>query len=125
MRLYNASRRLVSDIEYTQNLAEISQNSHRILFYPAIDKYSVFEGTTTIVADPVNQKPMVRDFALSSEFKNVDIEFAEFPAGTEYVEFNPIGVPTSGGTVRLSYDGETYEIYVEDNTGNVTLQKIN
>ena len=124
-RLYNAARRLVSDIEWTQNLAEIIQDNHRIIFYPALDKYCVYRETTTIVNDPLSHKPLVRDFTISKEFKNIDIELAEFPVGTEYLEFNPLGVPSSGGRVRLSYDSELYEINVENNTGVVTLQKIN
>ncbi len=124
-RLYNAARRLVSDIQWTQNLAEIIQDNHRIIFYPSLDKYCVYRGTTTIVNDPLSHKPMVRDFTISKEFKNVDIELAEFPVGTEYLEFNPLGVPSSGGRVTLSYDNELYEINVENNTGAVTLQKIN
>lgn len=124
-RLYNAARRLVTDIEYTQNLAETTQKNHRIVFEPVPDRYTVYEGATTIIGDPVKKKPMIRDFAVSKEFKNVDIQLAEFPIGTEYLEFNPIGVPSSGGRVRLAFDSEIYEINVEDNTGNATLQKIN
>lgn len=124
VQLYNAARRLTSDIQYTQNLAETTQHNHRVTFYPALDKYEVTEGTGTVVIDPVTRKPMARDFVNSTEFKNIDILLAEFPAGTEYVEFNPLGVPSSGGRVRFSYRGDTYEIDVANQTGHVTLTKV-
>jgi len=126
VQLYNAARLLTSDIKYAQNTAEITQLNHRVTFSPALDKYVVTLGTTTALVDPVTRKPMERDFTRSKEFKNIDIQLAEFPAGggTDYVEFNPLGVPSSGGRVVLEYKGEVYEITVSTWTGYVNLNKI-
>ncbi|MFH1783797.1 MAG: prepilin-type N-terminal cleavage/methylation domain-containing protein [bacterium] len=124
-RLYNAVRRVKSDIEYTQNLAETTQIPHSIVFDPSLNRYTVYQGTTTIIPDPVRKKPMIRDFINSREFQNVDIELAEFPIGTEHLDFNDDGVPLSGGRVHMAFESERYEINIEDNTGNVTIQKLN
>ncbi len=126
-KTYNAARILVSDIHYAQTLSETTQINHGIMFYPDEDRYIVYEGTVTLPAlEPHSKKPMIRDFKSSQEFGNIDIISAEFPVGapTTYLEFNPMGIPTDGGKVIVSYDSEMYEIEIIFHTGKVVLQKL-
>jgi type II secretion system protein H len=124
VKLYNVARRLSADMQYAQSLAESTQKTYRITFYPPTDNYMVTLGTGTAVPDQLTKKPMIRDFTKSSEFKNINIQLAEFPEGTEYVEFNPMGVVSHSGRIVLSYETESYEIYVDTYMGHVTLTKL-
>lgn len=118
-----ASRLLVSDLVLVKKIAETTQVKSGIIFYPAQEKYVVYTSTfTTPIADPVNRKPLIRDFT-KGEHRKVDIVSAAFPAGTEYIEFDPIGRNTSGGRVILQYGSDSYSVWVEDNTGRAYWTK--
>lgn len=112
-----ASRLLVSDLLYARKTAETTQVKSGVIFYPLQDKYVVYSSTfTTPIVDPVNRKPMIRDFT-KGEHRNVNIVSAAFPAGTEYIEFDPLGRNFSGGKAVLQYGSDSYSVWVEDNTG--------
>ena len=114
-----AARLLVSDIVYAQKTAETTQVKSGVIFYPAEDKYVVYTSTfTNPITDPVNRKPMIRDFT-KGEHHNVNIVSATFPAGTEYIEFDPLGRNFTGGKAVLQYGSDSYSVWVEDNTGRV------
>ncbi len=118
-----ASRLLVSDLVLVKKTAETTQVKSGIIFYPQQEKYVVFTSTfTTPMTDPVNRKPMIRDFT-KGEHRKVDIVSAAFPAGTEYIEFDPLGRNTSGGKVVLQYGSDSYSVWVEDNTGRAYWTK--
>jgi len=58
-----AARLLVSDIVYAKKQAEITNVNCGVYFYPAQEKYVVYSSSTaTAITDPVNRKPMIRDF---------------------------------------------------------------
>ncbi|MBI5555868.1 MAG: prepilin-type N-terminal cleavage/methylation domain-containing protein [Elusimicrobia bacterium] len=112
-----AARLLVSDLVYAKKTAETTQVKSGVIFYPAQDKYVVYTSTfTTPITDPVNRKSMIRDFT-KGELRNVNIVSAAFPAGTEYIEFDPLGRNLSGGKTVLQYGSDSYSVWVEDNTG--------
>lgn len=118
-----ASRLLVSDLMLAKKTAETTQVKSGVIFYPVQEKYVVYTSTfTTPMADPVNRKPMIRDFT-KGEHRNVDIVSAAFPAGTEYIEFDPLGRNTSGGKAVLQYGSDSYSVWVEDNTGRAYWTK--
>lgn len=122
-RAQAAARRLVSDIGYAKKLAEISQAKCGVVFYPAQEKYVVYQSTfTTVAADPVSGKPMIRDFT-TGEFHNVEVVSAAFPVGNEYIEFDPLGRNFGGGKAVLSYGSDIYSVWVEDNTGRAYWTK--
>jgi hypothetical protein len=117
-----AARRCVSDIVYAKRLAEITNINCGVIFYPSQDKYVVYSTTTAnAVMDPVNRKPMIRDFFLG-EFRKVNIVSAVF-GGNPYIEFDPIGRNSTGGSVVFSYGSEQYTVWVEDNTGRTYWTK--
>ncbi|MDD5491815.1 MAG: hypothetical protein PHV60_03910 [bacterium] len=118
-----ASRLLVSDIILAKKTAETTQVISGVIFYPSQDRYVVYTSTfTNPLTDPVNRKPMIRDFS-KGEHHNVVIVSAEFPAGTEYIEFDPLGRNTNGGKAVLQYGSDSYSVWVEANTGRVYWTK--
>ena len=117
-----AARLLVSDIVYAKKQAEITNVNCGVAFYPAQEKYVVYSSTTaTAVIDPVNRKPMIRNFT-SGDLHKVDIVSASF-GGNEYIEFDPIGRNNTGGSVVLAYGSERYTVWVENNTGRTYWTK--
>jgi type II secretory pathway pseudopilin PulG len=118
-----ASRLLVSDIVLAKKTAEATQIKSGIIFYPSQNRYIVYTSTfTNLLIDPVNRKPMIRDFS-KGEYRNVNIVSAAFPAGTEYIEFDPLGRNTNGGKVVLQYGSDSYSVWVENNTGRAYWTK--
>ena len=117
-----AARRLISDIAWAKNLAQTTNAKAGVIFYPATEKYTVYASTfTTPASDPVNHKPMIRDFN-SGDLHNVNIVSASF-SGNQYIEFDPIGRNTTGGSVVFAYGTESYTVWVEDNTGRAYWTK--
>ncbi len=118
-----ASRLLVSDLVLAKKTAETTQVKSGIIFYPSQERYVVYTDTfTNILSDPVNQKPLIRDFT-KGEYHNVNIVSAAFPDGTEYIEFDPLGRNASGGKAVLQYESDSYSVWVEDNTGRAYWTK--
>ncbi len=118
-----AARMLVSDLVLARKTAETTQVKSGVIFYPAQECYVVYTSTfTNPLIDPVNRKPMIRDFT-TGEYHNVNIVSAAFPAGTEYIEFDPLGRNATGGKAVLQYNSDSYSVWVEDNTGRVYWTK--
>lgn len=125
-RAQAASRRLVSDIGYAKKMAETTQVKSGVVFYPAQEKYIVYQSTFTMaLADPLTNKPLIRDFTLG-DFRKVDIVSAEFPVGSgvEYLEFDPLGRNFTGGNVVFAYGSDSYMVWVENNTGRAYWTKL-
>jgi competence protein ComGD len=122
IRAKAAARRLISDMVWAKKLAETTNTKAGVIFYPNTEKYVVYTSTfTTPASDPVNRKPMIRDFS-AGDLHNVNIVSASF-GGNQYIEFDPIGRNSTGGSVVFAYGNEQYTVWVEDNTGRAYWTK--
>lgn len=113
-----ASRKVQSDLRYTQHLATTTGVNHGAVFTANVG-YEVYQGSPgNPVIDPVTRQNLVVNLA---EFQGVTVS-------TNYqVEFSPVGEPIMGGDGRVrltSSSGATRDVYVVDKTGAVIIDLI-
>lgn len=128
-RLDLAEDKLVGDLEYAKRLALTTGTTYGIFFEPALERYTVFEGTVaTPVSDPANRsQSLIIDYNDEVSFEGVDLLSALFE-GNATVYFNGTGAPVDAGgnalfatgTVVLVMGTQARSILVSPNTGKVT-----
>ncbi len=127
-----ASRAVVADTLYLQSNAIASQRKRRLVFNVAENWYGLYD-----LSDPA--KPVMLhakwvqskkgdhlyriDFGEDSRFEGVSLVSANF-GGKNYVDFDGLGSPLSGGNVVLMGDGHRYRISIAPFTARVTISKL-
>ena len=101
---------------------DTSNNSYRVEKYDSgasawVLEYNPSAGVTN------NQQNYEIDFDDDSRFRGIEISAASFN-GSSTVEFDDLGNPSSGGTVRLKFEEHEYEIRVAPFTGRVTVERV-
>lgn len=81
---------------------------------------SVLTGDVSI-RNPLDKKTYVIDFNTSLRLTGIDLVSAVF-GGLDDVLFYPDGTPSQGGVIVLSYKGRTKTIFVDSDTGNISVQ---
>jgi len=115
IKLGAASRRVVSDLRYAQDLAIRVGVTHSVAFSGS--GYLIRNQGTGVIEDPSYRgQQFVVD--LVSEFPGVGIAAAF--AGGSTVFFNRRGGTLGGGKVVLSLGGDSVTIFVEDETGRIS-----
>lgn len=127
MGVQAATRIVISDLMYAQNEAIARQQPISVVFDPNNERYRLTDGTDTIGVgwkggDAASGNYVV-DFSDDKRFRQVDIASANF-GGETTITFDDLGTPSSGGVIRLVYNGETYEISMSDFTGRITVSKL-
>lgn len=85
-----------------------------------IPEGNIDAGAFTSVSHPVKRgKIYYIVFASEERFSNIDITSASF-GSSNYVRFNDSGVPSSGGTVTLTYGDKQAVIAIAPLTGKIT-----
>ena len=129
----SAVAQVMFDIRYAQHLARTRNGWYGIRFQiDPVDEYNVYQtdgATDTNVTDPANTaEDLVVD--VNNDYDGVTISAVNI-AGSNKVEFNPLGVPyddmagsplAAAGTVTLSRGGSTKVVQIIKNTGRVELQ---
>ncbi|MFQ5839310.1 MAG: GspH/FimT family protein [Candidatus Methylomirabilales bacterium] len=120
-----AARRLVFDLQYAKELATRSQTMSGIYFVSGTE-YRVFQNND--INQPTRDPLAGGDFVvtMSNQFSGVTI--TQFFAGNT-IKFDSLGTPLDGadaplgapGTITLSFDGKTWTVTVQPNTGKVTM----
>ena len=124
IKLDGATKKLVSDIRYTQQLAISRHTNSRIVFNAAKDSYvaekEVPRGSANWVnaTDPFTRANLSVNFSTHSKYRGIDIQSPVFGGGS-VLGFNWQGMPQFGGSVILFYRGKSRTISVEPNTGMV------
>ena len=145
LKLDAAARKIASDIRYAQHCRMARQQIVWIDFDNTNNKYSLrregCNGTYPLITDPFTKENLEVNFT-SGEFQGINITNASFPYGASQSEdlgFNDsLGRPksltfggslcttfpsmTGTGSVSISYKGRTKTIYVEVETGEVSIQ---
>lgn len=127
------ARMIIADLLFAQNEAMAQQSTRRVVFDAADNSYRVEKYDTTTSAWVLEFNPSEGttnnmqnyevDFDEDNRFTGIDIVSATFN-GTNTVEFDDLGNPSSGGTVRLRFDEHVYEINVAPFTGRVTVERV-
>lgn len=127
------ARMIIADLLFAQNEAMAQQSTRRIVFNTTTNSYRVEKydsGSTAWVLEYNPSAGMGNDqqnyeinFEEDGRFKGIQIVSADFNGGST-IEFNDLGNPSSGGTVRLQFEDHEYEITVAPFTGRVTVEKV-
>ena len=127
------ARMIIADMLFAQNEAMAQQSTRRIVFDAddnsyRVEKYDSGASAWVLEFNPSqgvgnNQQNYEVDFDEDGRFRGIEIVSASFN-GTEIVEFDDLGNPSSGGTGRLRYEDHVYEIKVAPFTGRVTVERV-
>ena len=108
-------RKLVADIQYTQQLAirsEDTKASYELIFYPTYNQYSIRHGAKVLRTEkfPTWVKLMGTNLPVTS--------------GLEILTFNLQGNPLRGGTITLTNGrtGKRYDVIITVLTGRVRVE---
>ena len=132
MGVQAGARMIVADMLFAQNEAMAHNSARRIVFSPDTDRYFVQKFDSNAGAWVLDYNPVIGgnsknnyeiDFTQDSRFRGVDIVSADF-GGTATVQFDDLGNPSSGGTVRIRYDQHVYDVKLAPFTGRVTVEKV-
>jgi len=126
------ARTIIADIQFAQNEAMAQNSVRRVLFDTADNSYTVQlwdpdSGSTGAwvaehnqVIGGVGTENFIVDFDDDSRFRGIQITSADF-GGNAWVEFDDLGNPSSGGTVRVEFNQHKYDISLAPFTGRVTV----
>lgn len=127
------ARMIIADIQFAQNEAMAQQSTRRVVFDAADNSYRVelFDSGASdwvlehnpVLGDSNDSQNYEIDFDDDGRFRGIDIVSATFGAGST-VEFDDLGNPSAGGTVRLQFESHTYDITVASFTGRVTVERV-
>lgn len=127
------ARMIIADLLFAQNEAMAQQSARRVVFDPAGNSYRVEKFDTASNAWVLEYNPVIGgatdeqnytiDFDDDGRFRGINIVSATFN-GTTQVEFDDLGNPSSGGTIRLRFDTHVYDIKVAPFTGRVTVERV-
>lgn len=127
------ARIIIADLLFAQNEAMAQQSSRRVVFDSDDNSYRVEKFDNAASVWVLEHNPVIGgadgssnyevDFDEDGRFKGVEIVSATFNSDST-IEFDDLGNPTSGGTVRLRFEEHVFEVKVAPFTGRVTVQRI-
>jgi prepilin-type N-terminal cleavage/methylation domain-containing protein len=124
MKLEGGRKKVIYDIRFVQQMAVARHTNTRIVFNAGNETYVAQEespqgsGTWVSINSPFTRAPLQANFTSDYQFNGINITSASF-GGPATLQFDWKGIPTSGGTVVLTYKGESRTITIESNTGFV------
>lgn len=127
-----AARMIIADLLFAQNEAMAQQSLRRVSFDTdanryAVEKFDNATGTWRLEFNPSQNSGDTEnyemDFDDDNRFNGVNIISADF-GGRSAVEFDDLGNPSSGGTIRLRFEEHVYDIDVAPFTGRVTVERV-
>ena len=128
MGLQGATRTVITDILYAQDEANAQSGILRVVFDPTNNAYRLTDAAGTTLraswksAGGNGQNDIV-SFDQDARFNGVQLDLADLGGGA-VLEFNAIGSPTKGGTVKLTASGLRYHISIAPFTGQVTIAPV-
>ena len=114
-----AARRISTDLQYAQNEAISSQTDVTLTFDAWNESYQLSNASGALI-HPMTKQDFTVDLRIESGFDQVDIVSASF-GGSASVTFDPIGAPSSGGTVTIQAGPHLVQLSVAGVTGLVTV----
>lgn len=127
------ARMIIADLLFAQNEAMAQQSTRRMVFDTdnnsyRVEKYDSGASAWVLEYNPSagmgnNQQNYEIDFEEDGRFKGIEIVTADFN-GSDTVEFDDLGNPSSGGSIELRFEDHRYEITVAPFTGRVTVARV-
>lgn len=127
------ARMIIADLLFAQNEAMAQQSVRRVTIDAAdnsykVEKYDTATSTWVLEFNPTlggggDKQNYEFDFDEDGRFKGVEIVSASFN-GNNFVEFDDLGNPSAGGTIRLRFDAHVFDINVAPFTGRVTVERV-
>jgi prepilin-type N-terminal cleavage/methylation domain-containing protein len=128
------ARMIIADLLFAQNEAMAQQSTRRVVFNTDTNSYRVQKydsGSNSWILE-FNPSEGVRDnkqnyevsFDEDNRFQGIEIVSADFN-GSSTIEFDDLGNPSSGGTIRLKFQEHEFEITIAPFTGRVTVDRVN
>lgn len=141
-----AVRQMISDLSFAQSDALAHQEYRRVQFLADGRGYAIIriseatfedafdEATADYVDDPLAKRggrQYIVDYTDDDRWDGVTIESISVDSGNDFITYDPLGgtirsglVPGTGGTIRLTFDGASYDITVAPFTGKLTVVKV-
>ena len=129
IKLDGATKKVVSDIRYVQQLAVSLHENYEIIFdIDPNNKYEVRRVLDNSFAkDPFTRADFIVNFNTDAQYKGIRISNTNF-GGT--LQFDWQGIPrdgngtalTSEGSISFSYQGNNRTIYITPDTGRVRAE---
>jgi prepilin-type N-terminal cleavage/methylation domain-containing protein len=135
LRVAAVARSMVSDIQYVQNIAITTRQSHGIQF--EVDKYTVhrYSGTTAaVIKHPIDKTNFVVQMGATgkSVWQNISMPLVNVRQGATRLVFDSMGTPlafdgttfvstTATVSVPISSGGTTITLKIEPFTGEVNV----
>jgi Tfp pilus assembly protein FimT len=118
--LNNACDLVARDLRVAQNWASYSQAEFRFVFDADGDGYKVVDADGVTVARPDQKGAFSRRFSIDAVFDGVHLEQIGF--GPERsVCFDRHGKARTGGSVEVTFRGQSHRLTLQQNTGRVTV----
>jgi prepilin-type N-terminal cleavage/methylation domain-containing protein len=131
LRVQASVRTIVGDINFAQSEALAHQRPHAIVFDLDANRYSIIEVFNGVLDPAVNTVRTV-NLNNSRKFHTTMLESVDFD-GQNVLVFDEMGgpvtgvgssTPGSGGTIRITGSGSTFEVRVEAYTGRVSVRRL-
>ena len=119
LQAQSAARVVMTDLEYAQNHAIVTQSPVTVTFSVAGNSYTVSNESGTLI-HPITKQAYVVDFDTSRGFDSVSLESVDF-GGTAVVTFDALGAPDNNGTVTVVAGPHAYSVAVAPVSGRVTV----
>ncbi|MEO0514508.1 MAG: GspH/FimT family pseudopilin [Planctomycetota bacterium] len=128
MGVQAAARVIVADLLYAQNEAIAQQASHKVVFDVANNAYQLQDqngNALTVDWLSGSANNYVVDFDDDQRFRGVTITAVDFGTTTpSEISFDSLGGPSTGGSITIQFDRQSFRIDVADFTGRVTVTQI-
>ncbi len=122
MQASSAARMVVSDLQYAQDTAIVSQTPVTVTFNASSNSYSL-SNTSGPLIHPMTKEAYIIDFTTQRGFGQLDIVSASF-GGAATVTYDEMGSPDNAGTVTLQAGPHVYQISVAAAIGKVTVTSV-
>jgi prepilin-type N-terminal cleavage/methylation domain-containing protein len=126
MQIQAATRIVIADLLYAQNEAIAHQAVRKLVFDPATNSYKLTDADGNVLSATWKNGASANytvNLTSDDRFSTVTLVSANFGNSPE-VEFDPLGSPSSGGTVELISGTIRYRITVAAFTGRVTVAPV-
>ena len=118
-----AARAVIGDLMVAQNEAVGMQTTRKAIFDSTANNYRLADQSDQTLTMNWRGGNYQTSFNSDSRFSGVKISSADF-GGQNWVSFDEMGSPSSGGSIDLTAGGVGYRITVAPFTGRVTVAPI-
>lgn len=127
IKLSGAMKKVVQDIRYVQQIAISRHANTRIIFNKTADVYVAEEETApgsniwNRIKSPFTRADLLVNYSTDPQYRGINISDVNF-SSSETLQFNWLGAPLSGGRVNFNYKTNNNSVFVQNQTGIVSVR---